>query len=39
MPLELTQIVLTLSFFAVCGLVGEILVRERKDQPSRDSKR
>jgi hypothetical protein len=34
MPLEAVQVVLTLSFLGVCGLVGKILLENRKEEPS-----
>jgi hypothetical protein len=32
MPTELMQMVLTLTFFGICGLAGEIMVQRRKER-------
>jgi hypothetical protein len=37
MSLEAVQIVLTLTFFGVCGLVGGVLVQGRRDERPRST--
>jgi len=36
MSLEILPVVLTLTFYGVCGMVGGILVQDRRDRSSRD---
>ncbi len=36
MPVETVQIVLTLTFFGVCGLVGQVLVCNRRSEPPQE---
>jgi hypothetical protein len=39
MPLEAVPLVLTLTFFGVCGLIGGVLVQGRRDGAARGHER